>query len=97
MSVVFVSEVTNQIGVMPMVNNASCWQSYIKFICNSNFKMCDPQTNVSKPTCNKLCVDFRTECGLETAICNIEDTSNPALQANIDNPVTLNKVEFDQC
>lgn len=90
LSSLFIEELNNQSGIMPIINNERCWRSYITFICRSNFKACSKDKNKSYKVCTTYCNTFKYECGFSSEICQIEDeVQNVTNSAKI-----LNKDEF---
>ncbi len=55
---------------MPLINRQGCLSSYLTFLCKSNFKSCDIDTNTSSPMCAAVCDDFVNYCGTNRVVCS---------------------------
>ena len=64
----FINELTA--SSMPIINSGACWQSYINYMCRSNFKNCDPDKSVSYKVCSTHCSNFVLNCNLDTTECD---------------------------
>ena len=63
---------------MPLINNIGCIDSYIKFICKTNFRGCDIISkilnkilaNTTKEMCQSVCDNYLNYCDTLSNLCS---------------------------